>query len=220
MDSPPTSTIAAPSSNISQRGLDGAVPVEVDAAVREGVGRDVDDAHDDGPGGEVESAAVGQPQGPGRAGGALEGRLGARAQARRQGLQALGAPGPGQNDRPRARALEAHDVHRKVRGGEGRRAEPVPGRDLAQRFRVRGGDDEIGGASTNRSLTRGNGRLIDVLGIEDGLRVAVEGQRDHGAPDGDRRRDLARARCAAAGAGPDRTRRTPTGTPGSWIARP
>ena len=45
VDSPPTSTIAAPSAIIRFAAVDCDRRVEVDAAVRERVGRDVDDAH-------------------------------------------------------------------------------------------------------------------------------------------------------------------------------
>ncbi len=49
LDSPPTSTRSAPSATISRPAGHGPVGVEVPTAVGEGVGRHVQDAHDQGP---------------------------------------------------------------------------------------------------------------------------------------------------------------------------
>jgi hypothetical protein len=53
-------------------------------------------------------------------------------QTRGKRFQALRAPRARQDDGWRKRILEANDVYRELGRGESRRAEPIPGADLAE----------------------------------------------------------------------------------------
>src|SRR5439155_904510 len=73
----------------------------------------------------------------------VEGPLHAGPQRRGERLQAFRAPGPRDDERRRAGALEPHDIHRELRGSERRRPKPVPGSNFLELRPVRGGNDEV-----------------------------------------------------------------------------
>ena len=189
MDSPPTSTIAAPASNMPRAASTARSRSKWTPPSEKESGVTLTTPMTIGPAERSRRPPWARASRDGLRASALEGRLGAGPEARGKGLQALRAAGAGEDDRPGARLAEADDVDREVRRGEGRRTEAVPGRDFAQRVGVARGDDQIGVHAA--SLTRGNGRFVDVLGVENRLRISVQGQRDHGAADGHRRRDPA-----------------------------
>ena len=124
----------------------------MEAPVGKGVGRHVQDPHDGRRLREIEAPAASERETRRFSPRPIEGLLRPGPQCRRERLEAFRAPGPRDDERRRARALEPHDIHRELRGRERRRPKPVPGSDLLERRPVRSRDHEVRRNSHAKSL--------------------------------------------------------------------
>ena len=142
-----------------ERPFDRARRVEVHAAVGEGVGRDVEDAHDERPGREVQPAAVGESE---RAG--LRGAARAKAAcARSRRLAGIALRVSARRARDTTTGGEVDPANRTTSTGKSEAEKlasrnPVPRGDLAERLGIRGRQNQIGAGGHGRES---NGGLKD-----------------------------------------------------------